>query len=171
MIALFTFLRSGLGGWLVGGAAALVMFFMWQLSSAKVDALTAREYLHIQNAITLKSSIETQQQSIIVTGAIATAQLSQLGDLQNKLSAQQAETSAIEREINELRSTEEKNALEAPYLRGLAAGTRLDRIMQRFTEGGGLQDSNNTSTKPPHDTSRADTDAAEDTDTDGDDAR
>lgn len=155
MTALLTFLKSRLGGWVVGGLATALMFFLWQLSAAKVEALKEREKVHIANAIVLKGAIETQQQAIELTGKLSEATLGQLTDLQADLKNSREETSLIEREINDLRATEEANALKEPYERGLAAHTRLDRIMQRLTGNRSDKDGIDTNTEQTDDSQGA----------------
>lgn len=116
----------------VGWLATVALGVALSLAGAKIDVLKAREELLMKNAATLESAIETQANTLASYERINVAALERTDALETAIQDSNNATSRALAQLNKLRVTEENAALARPYERGLAAGVRLNSIMQRI---------------------------------------
>ena len=132
LTAALKILTSRLGGWIIGGLGILVIGFLLTLERAKVGKLEAEKDLLVANQITLEGAIETQAKTAGTLSLLTEATIEQNADFFEAIEEANAETARIRSMLDELRATEEANAILQPYERGLAARSRLTAIMRRF---------------------------------------
>ena len=96
----------------------------------------------------LEQAVETEKSTIQTLLSMNEKSGERLHELTSKQQQVMANNATLNAEINDLRQTEANLALEKPYARGLAAGDRINKLMQSIAGQTPSKDSINL-----HDTS------------------
>lgn len=118
------------------GLAALVGWGMYGIEHANRRAAEAALDVKNQQIVDLKSAIADQQTSMEINTRMAELNVSVAADLGARWSAAEERAAALEQEINNLRATEERNAVTDPQARAIAARERACRIMRAASTDG-----------------------------------
>lgn len=126
--------------WKVAGTiiAGLLMVLSWQAYSLiklenKVLTLKNSVSTYKSNELQLNASIESANSTVDRILDINSKTGDLLADLSNRNYASNVMNATLNAKINELRTTEAAAALERPFERGTAAGTRINNLMNAIS--------------------------------------
>tara|TARA_R110000851_G_scaffold112179_1_gene236151 strand:- start:78 stop:524 length:447 start_codon:yes stop_codon:yes gene_type:complete len=127
-------------GWKAFGALLIVsgVTLGWVkyslISAEKTIAVQQTEIVQYKNnTAKLEQAVSTEKETIQTILSINEKSGERLYELSNKHQQVFAKNAKLNEEINNLRQTEAQVAIEKPYARGLAAGSRINTLMQSIS--------------------------------------
>jgi septal ring factor EnvC (AmiA/AmiB activator) len=123
----------------IGLAASLSLGFMWQMEKVKsatfegqVTTLNAQMEQQLSENTKLTTALSAANNSTQKAIELANKNNQRMNQYSDKLEQSTDELANLRQQVNEMRTKEMKNAIEAPYQRGNAAANRWTAIMQRI---------------------------------------
>lgn len=142
-----------IGAGLALAVAFLSMYIM--ILRGDIEVFEEREKNWQGQLDTLNETINGHENAAVLAQEQATAGIKRIADFEADQRVSRAETQRMLGMINELRATEAREALFAPYERGLAAGVRINRSLQRLSTNSRIPDGDITSGHGTDDSSGA----------------